>query len=919
MVRPFYLTSFIRPPIYLFCWFLFAIPVFAGVSGVVTDSLTSTPITGAFVKFGATDSTFTTSTGSYNLPNVGSGTFEVEVRKRGYLNLHSSMVLQVGNNTVNITLAPLTAPYNPIGNWTFDNSSNLVRASTGNPFFLQGIHTSISGPTPENGAVNIGVGSFYRCYHDIAANGGSTTWVNEYSIVIDFRVSQLGRWYTFFQTNYPNTNDGDCFINTNGNIGVAATGYSSYTVLANEWYRLIISVDLGSSYTYYLDGQLLLQGTNQSVDGRFALYPSTNGNQVLFFADENGEDNPIDIAQVMLYDRPLTNQEATQLGGYGHFIQNPVNVMTPYLQTATPTSMTIGWHCQVSTNTVVEYGTTSALGLTQTGTATQLGTQQLWHQVNLINLQPDTRYYYRCRTDTAVTSIATFRTPPNHGARSGKLRFLLISDSQSNSAVSTRVSTAIEQTLVSRFGTNFADSVNLVMHNGDIVGNGLNLASYQTEYFLPFSNLTKRVPFMVSIGNHESESPYFYNYMHYTPFGGDGGELYYSFQLARVLFISLNSNIQGNTQLQWLSNRLTQAQSDTTIDMVFVSTHKPGHSEVWPDGNTAWVYNSVMPILDSYSKVALISFGHSHNYERGVRPTGNYRTLICGGAGGTLDRWRMFGNQTDYPEIHRSMDYLHYVLVEVSLLDGSYKAEAYSLGNSNVVMNNTMFDQWQHRLYAPIGTTPTAILPSNETYGTVSLVASNFMGTDTIFSSQFQLTTTPSNYSTPLLDVTRHFENFYLDTGAPEYQPTNLNSGIELNQLNGIESSLLAGLTYGWRVRYRDSNLRWTGWSNEQVFTWHGLGVNEPKPEIPQNWLSQNYPNPFNSSTLITFSLSKSSWVRIVLLNELGQFVREIEAQTYTEGMHQFRFDGAGLPSGFYFVTFESNLLRDVLKIHLVR
>ncbi|MBN2828910.1 MAG: hypothetical protein JXR56_01165, partial [Candidatus Cloacimonetes bacterium] len=189
----------------------------------------------------------------------------------------------------------------PVGQWTFDNPTNLLEATYGNDLVLEGTHTVTAGTDAGDGAVNIGVGSFYRCTHDIAANGGGT-WVNQYSIVIDFKVPSIDQWYCFHQTNPDNSNDGDSFINPTGHIGVGVTGYSAYQLIPNEWYRLVIAVDLGNSYKYYLDGALLQDGGNQSLDGRFALYPSNSTNELLFFADNDAEDNPIDVSAVSLYD-----------------------------------------------------------------------------------------------------------------------------------------------------------------------------------------------------------------------------------------------------------------------------------------------------------------------------------------------------------------------------------------------------------------------------------------------------------------------------------------------------------------------------------------------------------------------------------------------------------------------------------------
>jgi hypothetical protein len=570
----------------------------------------------------------------------------------------------------------------------------------------------------------------------------------------------------------------------------------------------------------------------QLLDGRFSLYPSNNGNQVLLFADENGEDNPIDVAQVAIFNSPLSAAQVSSFGGYGHVIADPASVMTPYLQSPTPTSMFISWHYQPSQQSYVDYGTSEALGLTASGSFQAIGPTTLWHTVQLTSLLPNTTYFYRCRSDTALTPVARFHTPPAHGSRTGKLRYMLISDSQTNISRSTAIASAMRQTLLNRFGTGFPDSMQLIMHCGDIVGNGTDLASYQTEYFLPFRQINQSIPFMISIGNHEVESGYFYSYMKYEPFAGPQGEPYYSFQLGRVLFIALNSNTQGATQANWCNTRLQQAQADTTIDMIFVATHKPGHSEVWPDGNTSWVQNTIFPMLDNYSKAVMISFGHSHNYERGARPIGNVRTVVCGGAGGSLDRWRMYGNQTDYPEIHRSFDYHHYVLIEVDLANRSYEATAYTTGNDDVPLANVPFDHWRHALGQVVPETPVGLMPVGDVAGPVNLVGSVFVGSDTIQSSQFQLTSVPGDYTSPMQDVIRDFENYYFDTGSPEYLPINRNSGILLTQLNSVDSLLQEGNEYGWRVRYRDCNLLWSEWSQERIFVWYGPDTTEL--EAPQ-------------------------------------------------------------------------------------
>ncbi|MGE0021349.1 MAG: hypothetical protein AB7S72_16865, partial [Draconibacterium sp.] len=102
----------------------------------------------------------------------------------------------------------------PIGWWKFDQPGNLTVAEPGYGLSLSlaGNQSVAEGPSSENGATRIGVGSYFKLTHGIAPNGGGTK-VNEYSLQFDFKVTELGAWRCFFQTTVNNTGDGDFFIN----------------------------------------------------------------------------------------------------------------------------------------------------------------------------------------------------------------------------------------------------------------------------------------------------------------------------------------------------------------------------------------------------------------------------------------------------------------------------------------------------------------------------------------------------------------------------------------------------------------------------------------------------------------------------------------------------------------------------------
>ena len=82
----------------------------------------------------------------------------------------------------------------------------MTFATIGTDLQLQGAQQAIGAPNA-TGAVNIGVGSYYRCTHNIPASGGS--YANQFTIMMEVCIAQTGRWYSLYQTNVQNANDAD--------------------------------------------------------------------------------------------------------------------------------------------------------------------------------------------------------------------------------------------------------------------------------------------------------------------------------------------------------------------------------------------------------------------------------------------------------------------------------------------------------------------------------------------------------------------------------------------------------------------------------------------------------------------------------------------------------------------------------------
>ncbi|HXK49142.1 MAG TPA: choice-of-anchor J domain-containing protein [Clostridiales bacterium] len=83
--------------------------------------------------------------------------------------------------------------------------------------------------------------------------------------------------------------------------------------------------------------------------------------------------------------------------------------------------------------------------------------------------------------------------------------------------------------------------------------------------------------------------------------------------------------------------------------------------------------------------------------------------------------------------------------------------------------------------------------------------------------------------------------------------------------------------------------------------------------------LFQNYPNPFNPSTSISFSLDRTSEIRLTVLNSKGEFVSELYSGNLNSGTHSYEFNAQDLNSGIYFYSLEYNGKKLVNKMLLIK
>ena len=802
-----------------------------------------------------------------------------------------------------------------VGHWDFSDPNNLTKAKVGLPLQLTGTHSAVSGPF---GAAEIGVGSYYTATHGISPNGGGSQ-VNKYTIIMDIKIPKQHVWYALYQTYSANTNDADWFINSDGKMGVGDVGYASTNFVENQWYRIAISVSNGSRYDYYVDGKKVLTGTPGSIDGRFAL-----GTKVLFFADQNGEDNTIDVADIKIYSRDLSDSEIQSLGGYPH--DDDPNEIFPYLQSPTPSSIYVCWSSIGSSSPVVEYGETESLGDSVDATKVYFYDPNVkWYFAKLENLTPSTVYYYKVKTDSAQSKIFRFRTQPLDTDSTEHIRIAVLGDSRTYPNKYKEVNDSLISKVKSLYGNDLEKEINVLFNVGDIVTDGRVLSQYKTEYFAPTKNISPFVPHMVAIGNHERESSNFYKYMKYEDFKGPQSERYYSFRIGKVLFIGLNSNssLRNNTQIDWLNSLLESAQADNSIEWIFAFCHHPGHSEMWPDGNTAYVQSRIIPTLLKYPKATMLTYGHAHDYERGTASNNSdLRLLLNGGGGSSLEAWGYYPNQTDYPEIQKSFDQYIYSIIDIDIKNKFCDVTTYSIGNKRKHLNNKLVD---HFFWDKANQTPPnkpGIIEPKENSNIVfpfNIKASEYNGNFELMTSQFQITDNSGNYDNPVINIQRDFENYYGITSSND--PINLNLGINLSEYVITEKMLNNNKKYWVRVRYRDKNLQWSEWSDEISFTvGQGTDVKQKsKSVISEYKLYANYPNPFNPTTIIQFDIKETSIVNISIFNSIGEKVAELENGKFRAGHYQTEFDASKFSSGIFYCRLRANNFVKVQKLTFLK
>lgn len=494
----------------------------------------------------------------------------------------------------------------------------------------------------------------------------------------------------------------------------------------------------------------------------------------------------------------------------------------PYLQNASPNSMTIMWEFSVWDSSFVEWGTTIALGNVDTTTSEATLFPAHIFTAKISGLLANQKYFYRVTTGDSSSAIFDFYTPANSSDEKS-INIVAMSDIQRDRRNPTKFNEVVNNGIINyvqnNYGGNTNQNLDMVLIPGDLVNTGSNYNQWKNEFFAESEPLFSGVPFYPVLGNHEANASYYFSYFDLPKNGSIGYEEHWWYKdnsNVRIIGLNSNSGYRIQKQLDWLDSILTLTANDSTIDFVFVELHHPHKSELWIAGNTSYT-GDVITLLENFTtttgKPTIHFYGHTHGYSRGQSKDHTHLMVNVATAGGAIDYWGAFAQQ-DYEEYSISQDEWGYVFVEVEAgNDPKFKLKRLSIGDRFVTKNNSVEDSITIRLNNNSPNTPKGIFPSiTDTVNPDCLVllADTFVDKDgdEHGASQWQISNDCADFTSPIIDNWKQYENWYFD----------INTQANDELIDELITGLNPTTKYCWRVRYRDKSLAWSDWSTPISF-----------------------------------------------------------------------------------------------------
>ena len=497
-------------------------------------------------------------------------------------------------------------------------------------------------------------------------------------------------------------------------------------------------------------------------------------------------------------------------------------VVEPYLQNATPNSMTILWETDSDSQSIVEWGMYVFLTESTSGYSfSNYGNSKI-HTVELTNLSPNTRYYYRVVVGNyeSYSALHDFITPPDPSSEAS-FRIIAMSDMQRDNSNPNKFNEVIHDGVIDYISDEYSDDIAaelaMVLVTGDLVVTGSSYYQWADHFFEPSEDLFSHVPLYPVFGNHEQNTDYFIKYFHLPDNGTPGYEehwYYTDYSNLRVIGLDSNGGYQVQAQLDWLEAVLQDACYNDYIDFVFAQLHHPYKSELWTPGESNYT-GDVIQRMESFSdecgKPSIHFFGHTHGYSRGQSQDHNHLWVNVATAGGAIDYWGEWP-QADYDEFTVTQDEWGFVVVDLEAGDEpQFVLKRISRGNADTYRDNEVRDEVVIRFNNIPPNQPVGLSPSGQVDPDLLILsADDFVDADADapMAAQWEVYQDCDLSLSPIINKFVNMENWYFNENTQE--------SVELTQVS--VSGLSGNSAYCWKVRYRDTSLGWSDWSEPLSF-----------------------------------------------------------------------------------------------------
>jgi hypothetical protein len=329
--------------------------------------------------------------------------------------------------------------------------------------------------------------------------------------------------------------------------------------------------------------------------------------------------------------RAVDNSGRSSISGQSHIqvgASTPARLVRgPYLQNASPTHITLCWRTDWFTDSRVLFDT----NLENLDQEAADATLAIDHQVQLRNLQPDTKYYYVVGSQSGMFAGGSsyyFVTSPT---QSKPTRLWAIGDSGTANANAKAVYDAY---------LDFAGGrrTDLWLMLGDNAYEAGTDEQYQDAVFDLYPELLRHTVLWPTVGNHDAASsgpdgrfPYLdiFSLPRQGESGGlaSGTERYYSFDYANIHLICLDAmtsdRLASGPMLRWLEEDLAATEKDWIIAFWHHPPYTWGTHNSDTERELIEMRENALPILENYG-VDLVLCGHSHVYERTWLLNGHY-------------------------------------------------------------------------------------------------------------------------------------------------------------------------------------------------------------------------------------------------------------------------------------------------------